>query len=295
MTSASGASASYHGQPVLKAPVWTWEVPTYFFVGGTSGMSGVLALGSLAGEDSLQLTRGLLWIALVGALLSPILLILDLGRPTRFLNMLRVFKWRSAMSVGVWTLIAFTISASTSVLLFEGYSALSRDLGLPPELLTAALSAAIALTALFGALLATYTGVLLGASAIPVWAASRALLPLHSGVAGLGSAASLAELLGAQSTPLLLLLAAAAAVETLVLIKNELGGRGRVALAPLRRGSGATRLRIATLLMGPVALAGLMVGAAELSALGFLAGSLLSRYAWLALGRESARDPRAVL
>ncbi|MBX3130078.1 MAG: polysulfide reductase NrfD [Polyangiaceae bacterium] len=286
---------SYHGQPVLKPPVWTWEVPAYFFVGGTSGMSGVLALGSLAGEDSLLLTRGLLWVALVGALVSPVLLILDLGRPARFLNMLRVFKWRSAMSLGVWTLIAFTSCAGTSVLLFEGYAVLVRELGVAAELVTVALSTAIALTAVFGALLATYTGVLLGASAIPVWAANRALLPLHFGVAGLGSAASLAVLLAGDSTPLLLLLAAAAAVETLLLIKNEVSGRGRVVLAPLRRGSGATRLRIATLLMGPVALAGLMIGAAELSALAFLAGSLLSRYAWLALGRESARDPRAVL
>ena len=35
----------YYGQPVVRPPVWTWEIPIYFFVGGLGGMSPVIALG----------------------------------------------------------------------------------------------------------------------------------------------------------------------------------------------------------------------------------------------------------
>ena len=108
--SGSGAdrdTAGYYGQPVLKPPVWTWEVPVYFFVGGLAGMAGVLAAAArfVGGDPSLAVTA--LWVAAAGAVVSASLLISDLGRPARFLNMLRVFKRRSPMSVGAWTLASF--------------------------------------------------------------------------------------------------------------------------------------------------------------------------------------------
>src|SRR5579884_2279149 len=90
---------SYHGNPLLKPPTWTWQVPLYFFVGGVAGTSAVIALAAhLFGNAGLL--RAALWIGFAGALLAPPLLIADLGRPVRFLNMLRVFKLQSAMSVG---------------------------------------------------------------------------------------------------------------------------------------------------------------------------------------------------
>src|SRR5260370_21780009 len=48
-------------------------------------------------------------------------------------------------------------------------------------------------SAIFGTLLATYTGVLIGATAIPAWFLHRTLLPIHFGTAGLGSAPALLE------------------------------------------------------------------------------------------------------
>src|SRR5207248_9145522 len=90
----------YYGQPVVKPPVWTWEVPLYFFLGGIGGMSAVIAFGAVLFHN-IELARAAMWLAAIaGTVLSPVLLIMDLGRPHLFLNMLRVFKHRSAMSMG---------------------------------------------------------------------------------------------------------------------------------------------------------------------------------------------------
>jgi hypothetical protein len=97
----------YYGQAVVKPPVWTWQVPLYFFFGGIAGMSAVLASGAVIFHH-IDLARAAMWVAVIaGAILSPILLIMDLGRPRLFLNMLRVFKHRSAMSMGAWILSLF--------------------------------------------------------------------------------------------------------------------------------------------------------------------------------------------
>src|SRR5581483_8123899 len=100
-------AVGYYGLPVLKAPVWTWEIPLYFFVGGTAGAAAVLAAAYAMFGQAPLVARRARWIALAGGLLSPVLLISDLGRPERFLNMLRVFKWRSPMSMGSWILAVF--------------------------------------------------------------------------------------------------------------------------------------------------------------------------------------------
>ena len=101
-------AGGYYGQPIIKPPVWTWQIGLYLFVGGTAGMSAVIALAALATRQPGDLMRTALAVGVAGALISPCLLIWDLGRPARFLYMLRVFKWRSAMSVGVWTLVVFS-------------------------------------------------------------------------------------------------------------------------------------------------------------------------------------------
>src|SRR5579883_3200391 len=96
----SAGMDDYNGLPVLKGPVWTWQVPLYFFAGGIAGASAVIAfIGHLLGSNP-QVVRAALWAGLAAALASPPLLIADLGRPSKFMNMLRVFKWRSAMSIG---------------------------------------------------------------------------------------------------------------------------------------------------------------------------------------------------
>ena len=145
---------TYYDLPLLKPPVWTWEVPAYFFVGGAAGAAAVLgAAAQLAGGDE-KLVRDARWIAPSAPALSAPLLISDLGRPERFLNMLRVFKPQSPMSVGAWTLAVFGGRVA-------GGGARCRAS-------RCATSRAVAAAAT-GLVMATYTGVLLGATAIPVW------------------------------------------------------------------------------------------------------------------------------
>src|SRR5205809_5091463 len=104
----------YYGQPVVKPPVWTWEIPIYFFVGGIAGMSAVIALAAVIFHHldptlatNVGVARTAIWLAAIGVILSSVLLIMDLGRPLLFINMLRVFKYQSAMSMGVWILSTF--------------------------------------------------------------------------------------------------------------------------------------------------------------------------------------------
>src|ERR1700727_1740665 len=99
---------SYYNLPALKPPVWTPEVPLYFFIGGISGVSACIAFIAHVFRADPAMIRVLLWIGLGGAAICPVLLIADLGRPNRFLNMLRVFKLRSTMSMGAWILVAFS-------------------------------------------------------------------------------------------------------------------------------------------------------------------------------------------
>jgi formate-dependent nitrite reductase membrane component NrfD len=287
------AADTYYDQPVLKAPVWTWEVPLYFVVGGAAGTASVVALlSALAGGDA-ALARDARVIAVAGALISPLLLISDLGRPSRFLNMLRVLKPQSAMSVGAWTLVAFQASAGAALALHLWPSAVGP--------LTPALAmTADAVAACAGLVLATYTGVLLSVTAIPVWASHARLLPVHFGASSLGVTAALLELAG-HHTPMTHRLAIGAAV--IVWATSLLSERHRTrAAAPLRTGRSGMLVRTGDALAGPVVLvlrlAWMFVPLPALrllAAASAIAGSVLTRYGWIAAGRASAADPRVIL
>src|SRR5262245_39133632 len=203
----------YYGQPVVRPPVWTWEIPLYFFFGGIAGMSAVIALAA-AIFDHLDLARVAMWIAAIaGAVVSPILLIMDLGRPHLFLHMLRVFKHRSPMSMGAWILTAFGACTVPGLIALELHAHQVFP-GALDQLLRLAAGVLIFGATIFGTLLATYTGVLIGATAIPAWFLHRNLLPIHFGTAGLGSAAAVLELLGHRIAALNFIGFYAAAVET---------------------------------------------------------------------------------
>lgn len=287
------ASSGYYGQPIVKPPVWTWQIGLYLFVGGTAGMSGVIALASFLTGQSLDFVRAALAVAFTGALASPLLLIWDLGRPTRFLNMLRVFKWRSAMSMGVWTLLVFSGFAGSAFVLVEAWNFLVRN-GVPPTVLSGLLSALLAGTSLTGVVLATYTGVLLGATAVPAWSAHHKLLPFHFGIVGLGSAAALLELFGFRIAALNAIGLAVAAVETGVGAWIEMSRQGATARA-LHEGTPGLLMRIAGLLTGPVSLIARIFGWVPVAAMCFLIGAVTSRYGWIFAGRFSARDPEETL
>ena len=282
----------YYGQAVVKPPVWTWEVPLYFFFGGMAGMSAVIASGAVIFHH-LDLARTAMWIASIGgAILSPILLIMDLGRPRLFLNMLRVFKHRSAMSMGAWILTAFGVCAVPGLIALElhAHQIFAGTLG---QFLRIAAGIFICCAAISGGLLATYTGVLIGATAIPAWFLHRTQLPIHFGTAGLGCAAALLELLGHRIAALNFLGFYAAGVETALLIWLSVDKHGAADRAIHEHRSGWL-IRIGEVLNGPLALILRFFGLVPLAAISFLIGALVSRFGWIAVGRVSGSDPEAV-
>lgn len=168
---------SYYDYPALKEPTWTWEIIWYFFFGGLAGGSYVLAtLATLFGnKEDREIARVGYYASLLALLPCPPLLIKDLGRPEKFLNMLRIFKFKSPMSMGTWGLVSFSFFSGLTAVIQAARDGLlgtwwgARLLARWPQ----------KLIALPGSLLATflggYTGVLLTATSIPVWARSRML------------------------------------------------------------------------------------------------------------------------
>ena len=282
----------YYGQPVVKPPVWTWEIPLYFFFGGMAGMSAVIASGAIIFHQ-VDLARMAMWVAAIaGAVLSPILLIMDLGRPHLFLNMLRVFKHRSAMSMGAWILSAFGACAVPGLIALELHA---RQIfpGALDQLLRVAAGLLIFGSAIFGTLLATYTGVLIGATAIPAWFLHRTLLPIHFGTAGLGSAAAVLELLGHRIPALNFIGFYAAGVETALLIWLSVDKHGAADRAIHEHSSGWL-IRIGEVLNGPLALALRFFAFIPFAAISFLLGALVSRVGWIVVGKVSGADPESV-
>ena len=279
----------YYGLPLLKPPVWTWEIPAYFFVGGAAGAAAVVGAVARASGASSTLVRDARWIAAVGGAASPVLLISDLGRPERFLNMLRVFKLQSPMSVGAWTLVAFSTAAGAAA--FAEFVTRTTGGRIPVRTIG---NAAEVLSAATGLVLSTYTGVLIGATAIPAWSRNIRVLPMQFGASSLGTAVSILELMGHQSRALNQLALGAATVKTLVGIGIE--AHHDLEFDALRHGWSGQATRIAGLLSGPIPLALRVLGsrsptARRIAAVSTIAGSLLTRFAWIAAGRESAHLP----
>jgi hypothetical protein len=291
-TSPAQTQQSYYGLPVLKKPLWTWEVPLYFFLGGIAGVSACIGFAAQLFHGDPALIRAALWIGLIGAAVCPVLLISDLGRPSRFLNMLRVFKLRSPMSMGAWILVAFSgcifLAVASHEMILRGFtSPLWIDLRWIGEL-TGAIT---------GLLLASYTGVLVGATAIPVWSQNREILPPHFLTSGLGGSSGILELLGFMVPATQILGFVASGFETLLGIFLEV--RKRPVDAPLEHGRSGWTLRIAALLEGPASLLlRVFLGGSSngryAAAVCFIIGSLLSRYGWIWAGRASAEDPHAL-
>jgi hypothetical protein len=174
--------------PVMKPPVWTWEVPLYFWTGGIAAGSSFVALAcDLAGDGrSAAVARK---VALAALVPSPPLLVMDLGRPERFYNMLRVFKPRSPMSMGAWALTLFgTLAAAAVAADLLGRPRAARALG--------------AANAVVGGYLGSYTGVLLASTAVPLWARSRLFLgPIFVSTATATGAAACRLVLVATGLP----------------------------------------------------------------------------------------------
>ena len=278
--------------PVINAAVWTWEVPLYFWFGGVATGSSFVAVACDAVGDhrAAALARK---VTLAAILPGAPLLVLDLGRPLRFLHMMRIFKVRSPMSMGAWCLSAFSGAAGAAVACdLLDRPRLARLLG--------------AKTALLGTYLGSYTGVLLASTAVPLWNRSRALLPpifICTGAAG-GAAANRLLLVATGAPAGHPALGALAVVETTAMTAELLLSAanerrlGRLAAA-LEAGRPGAVHRIATWAVRAglaLRVAGRRGGpwADHLASVLFLAAGLAYRFAWVGAGRTSAHDHQAV-
>jgi formate-dependent nitrite reductase membrane component NrfD len=163
-------TVSYYDVPLLKRPVWKWYIPAYFFLGGVAGASSTLGLAF----PPLRQRCSRLSLAALSA--GTVCLVADLGRPSRFANMLRVFRPSSPMSVGSWLLAVYGPAAGASAVLSS--------------------SAGAAIAGVAGVPLAGYTGVLVASTAVPAWQDASASMPALFTASGVAGAASLLLLAG---------------------------------------------------------------------------------------------------
>lgn len=295
---------TYYDQPALKRSHWGHLVSAYFFVGGVAGGAQILSqiADVLGDEDDRAVVRNGRYLALVGSAVSPVLLIADLHRPWRFLNMLRIVRTTSAMSLGAWTLTVFgTLSGATAAAqVLEdrtghgGFRVLGRVTGIP-----AALSAAV---------LATYTGTLLAATSTPLWAAGGRLMPVLFGSSAMSTATAALVLAEhrrhrSASLPKLEQVAlAAGAVEAVAAKALDARWRQEQLAGPLDEEPTRTAYRVgfhALGLLAPLAVHGLMAltgrrprAASTLAATATLAGGYLLRHVMISAGNRSAQRPR---
>lgn len=187
---------TYYGIPMIKAPTWRWYIPFYFFLGGVaSGASFIGALAELfGGKDHRSTVRHARYLAVILAALCPIPLILDLGRPLRFLRMLRIVKVSSPLNLGTWILSGFgALSALQAARQAAEDNFIIKRKSVPGRLATSLPSGPITvLQGLFGMALGGYTGTLLAATVVPLWASAGVLLgPLFLAASATSGAAAL--------------------------------------------------------------------------------------------------------
>jgi hypothetical protein len=282
---------SYYGRPILKVTRWREpHLPAYLFLGELSGAAAVLgAVADLTGRPGLMRAGRL--VAAGAAAAGAAFLTAELGRPERFLHMLRVAKPTSPMSVGSWILVSH--SGLTSV------AAASAVLGLLDGLGTAAALG----SAITGPLLAAYPGVLLSNTAVPAWHTSYRELPLLfaggalTAAAAAGLAASALTGDRADVRPVQRLALVGAAIEGAAELALE--RRSDLAAEPYHQGDGGKLLRyarIATLSGAATALlARRSRTAAVVSAALLAGGGVIAKFAVHRAGVESARDPKYVV
>jgi Polysulphide reductase, NrfD len=278
--------------PIIRPAVWTWEVPLYFWFGGiATGSSFVAVACDAAGDHRSAAIARRVTLAAIGP--GAPLLVLDLGRPMRFLHMMRIFKTRSPMSMGAWCLSAFSGVAFGAVAAdLLGRPRLARLLGVN--------------TAVLGTYLGSYTGVLLASTAVPVWARSRGFLgPIFISTATATGAAANRLVLSATGLPvghptrnaLGTIETAAMGAELAMSTFNE-RRLGRLARS-LEEGRPGTLFQAAKWMVR----AGLALRLARgrggprvhhLASVLYLLAGLAFRFAWVGAGRTSALDHEAV-
>lgn len=282
---------TYYERPLLKQPTWIWTVPAYFYAGGLGGAAAIIA-GALDWRGEHEPARRLRRTALLATVVGSGLLVADLGRPERFLNMLRVLRVTSPMSVGSWVLAANGATLGCSV-----GSALLRERVPGPWGAVARISGYQA--ALLSSIQCTYPAVLLCCTAVPIWQQTRHALPFLFAASAISSVGSLADLMGWEEPGLAIFsnagkaleLAASVSVEKEAELAPERVGQ------PFREGLSGKLWRASAVLTGASLALTLWPGKSpwrrRLSGLCGTAGALALRFAALEAGKASARDPRA--
>ena len=281
---------AYYDRTVLKEPVWIWSVPAYFFTGGAAGAAAALGAAAtiVPGLDGLVIRAR--WLSAAGVGIGTAFLIHDLGRPERFLNMLRVFRPSSPMSVGSWVLAG-------AGPLFALSAVLSRAEGVAGQLG----DAASLMGGLLGLPLAGYTAVLVSTTAVPLWQASARSLPFLFMASAASSATSILTLarLDEKEEAVVDRLGTMAEIAELVAAywveraasKVERVGR------PYKEGLSGTLWKTSTALTTAGLAIGLLPGrsrvARSASGIAGIASGLCLRFAIFHAGKASARDPRA--
>jgi hypothetical protein len=282
---------SYYGRPIVKQSPWEKDIPAYFFLGGLAAGSSLLAAGAdVTGRPALR--RAARLGALGAVTMSFAALVHDLGKPSRFVNMLRVAKPTSPMSTGTWLLSLYGPAA--------GLAAAAEVSGLLPRRLRRSV-AVLARPAGFGAAavapsIACYTAVLISDTATPAWHAARRELPFVFAGSAACAAGGLAMLAApaAQAAPARRLAVLGAAGE--LLASTQMERSMGMAAETLHDGVAGRLMRAAKALTCAGAL-GAMLGDRSRLASGaggaaLLAGSACTRFGIFEAGQASARDPK---
>lgn len=288
---------SYYGRPILKPPAWEDDIAYYFFLGGLSAGAALLGAGAdLTGRPRLRRRTRIGAVSALG--LGSAFLIRDLGRPERFLNMLRVFKPTSPMSVGTWILAAYGPAIGTAAISEAQPAWLRRSslgrlldgLARPAGLVAAALAPAVA----------SYTAVLLSQTAVPAWNGAHEELPFIFTGSSAASAGGLAMILAPveEAGPARRLALYGAAAE--LFASRRLESRLGIVAEVFHTGPAGAQLQRAKRLTAVGALGAAVLGrrsrvAAVASGAALLAGGFYERLGLLNAGRQSTADPRYVV
>ncbi|TDB85644.1 polysulfide reductase [Actinomadura sp. KC216] len=282
---------SYYGKPILNPPVWkAYDVAGYFFLGGLAGAGSVLAAGAqLTGRPVAARALKISSLAAIGG--STAALIHDLGRPKRFVNMLRVMKPTSPMSVGSWLLAVYGPAA--------GAAAVLDVTGLFPRLGGAATAAAAAL----GPAVSTYTAVLAADTAVPAWHEGHRELPFVFAGSAVAAASGMALVAAPprETGPMRTAAVLGAGLE--LAAAKVLERRAGLAAEPYKKGKAGRFVRAGEILSAAGTAGSVLLGghalsgrrrhaAAALCGTALLAGSACTRFGVFHAGMQSARDPK---
>ncbi len=308
----SEKAGTYYNLPLIKKAHWGWEIYLYFYLGGIAG--GSYLVSTLADvlrlKKATELIRVGRYLSLVCIIISPVLLVKDLGRPERFHHMLRVLKFRSAMSLGTWGLSTFGMLCGITAAHQMAQDGLLTWLPLFGRLLKRIPVKAIeSVGAIFGLFVASYTGALLSSTAVPLWGrAKHVLAPLFLSSAlstGLASLSLILSFGGREQQDVLERLERAEVVAmtselgllaSLPRVLGPLGGdlfKGKLGTLFIAGtiGNGVVLpllVRLGWKLTGKPTPRALNITASSM----VLIGGLILRYIWIKAGRVSADDPR---